>query len=86
MEATETKLRRIEDRLEGIEETMEILADKRLLISIKKSLDDIKSGKYRDYAGAKEFRGGFQRRAGTTPSESRMLLSDSFESCNHATA
>lgn len=63
MEATETKLRRIEDRLEGIVETMEILADKKLLISIKKSLDDIKSGKYKDYADVKEFRRRFQFRA-----------------------
>jgi hypothetical protein len=42
---------------------MEILADKKLLISIKKSLDDIKSGKYRDYADVKEFRRRFQSRA-----------------------
>jgi len=63
MEATETKLRRIEDRLEGLEETMEILADKKLLGSIKRSLDDIKSGRYKDYADTKEFKRRFQSRA-----------------------
>ncbi len=63
MEVTETKLREIEDKLEGLEETMEILADKKLLSSIKRALDDIKSGRYRDYPDAKEFKSRFQSRA-----------------------
>jgi hypothetical protein len=63
MEATETKLRQMEDRIEGLEETMEILADKKLLGSIKRALDDIKSGRYRDYADVKEFKDRFQSRA-----------------------
>jgi len=44
-------------------EPLTLLGDKKLLISIKKSLDDIKSGKYRDYADVKEFRRRFQLRA-----------------------
>ncbi len=41
---------------------MEILADKKLLGSIKRALDDIKSGRYRDYTDAKEFKSMFQSR------------------------
>lgn len=53
---TEAKLRAMENRIEGLEETLEVLADKKTLDSIRKSLEDVKSGRYRDYAGVKELR------------------------------
>ncbi len=60
MTTTQTKLHRIEDRLESLEETVEILADKKLLGAIKKSLDDIKAGRYRDFKDVKEYKARFE--------------------------
>lgn len=59
MTTTETKLHRIEDRLESLEETVEVLADKKLLGAIKKSLDDIKAGRYKDL-DVRDFGAGFE--------------------------
>jgi hypothetical protein len=42
---------------------MEILADKKTLASIKKSLNDIKAGRYKDYRRVKQFRAEFESRA-----------------------
>jgi hypothetical protein len=63
MTNSQAKLRQIEQRLEELEETMEILADKKLLASVRKSLDDIKQGRYKDYRTAKEFRTEFESKA-----------------------
>ena len=60
MTTTETKLHRIEDRLESLEETVEVLADKKLLGAIKKSLDDIKAGRYKDFRGVRDYRARFE--------------------------
>ena len=60
MTTTQTKLHRIEDRLESLEETVEVLADKKLLGAIKKSLDDIKAGRYRDFKDAREYKARFE--------------------------
>lgn len=40
------------DELEGLEETIEILKDKRALASIKKSIDEIKAGKILTFKNA----------------------------------
>ena len=60
MTTTETKLHRIEDRLESLEETVEVLADKKLLGAIKKSLDDIKAGRYKDFKDVREYKARFE--------------------------
>ena len=60
MTTTETKLHRIEDRLESLEETVEVLADKKLLGAIKKSLDDIKAGRFRDFKDARDLRARYE--------------------------
>ncbi len=60
MSNSQVKLRQIEKRLDELQETMEILADKKLLISVKKSLNDIKEGRYNDYHSMKEFRSEFE--------------------------
>jgi len=60
MSNSQAKLRQIEKRLDELQETMEILADKKLLISVKKSLNDIKEGRYNDYHNMKEFRSEFE--------------------------
>jgi len=60
MTTTQTKLHRIEDRLESLEETVEVLADKKLLWAIKKSLDDIKVGRYKDFKDVRDFRARFE--------------------------
>ena len=56
----EKELRLIRQRLDDIEETMEILADKKTLASIRKSLADIKAGRYTDYRDVKQFRKDFE--------------------------
>ena len=63
LSTTEGKIRRIEERLEGLEETIEVLADKKMLKNIKQSLDDIKKGRYKDYADVKEFRAKFEAKS-----------------------
>ena len=62
MEVSQSEFRRMEEKLESLEETLEVLADKKLLSSIRKSLDDIKQGKYQNYASAKGFRAKFESR------------------------
>lgn len=57
------KLKQIEKRLDGLEETMEILADKKLLAGLRKALDDIKQGRYKEYRNVKEFRSEFESKA-----------------------
>jgi len=58
-----SELKRIRKRLDDIEETMEILADKRTLSCIKKSLEDIKAGRYKDYRNVKQSRKEFDSKA-----------------------
>lgn len=60
MTTSETKMKHIQERLDGLEETMEILADKKTLDSIKKGLSDIKQGRYKDYKNVKQFRAEFE--------------------------
>lgn len=63
MSNSQATLRQIQERLDGLEETMEILADKKTLASIKKSLNDIRQGRYKDYRSVKQFKAGFESRA-----------------------
>ena len=60
MTTTQTKLHRLEDRLESLEETVELLVDKKLLGAIKKSLDDIKAGRYKDFKDVRDFGARFE--------------------------
>lgn len=50
----------MEERIESLEETVEVLADKKLLASIKKSLDEIKQGKFKEYRNVNEFMAKFK--------------------------
>lgn len=63
MSNSQATLRQIQERLDGLEETMEILADKKTLPSIKKSLNDIRQGRYKDYRSVKQFKAEFESRA-----------------------
>jgi len=63
MSDSTAELKRIRKRLDDIEETMEILADKRTLTGIRKSLEDIKAGRYKDYHDVKQFRKEFESKA-----------------------
>ena len=56
MTVTEAQIRKIERRLGSLEETIAILADKKLLESIRKSLDDIKTGRYSEYKDLEELK------------------------------
>ncbi len=63
MSDSQVKLRQIQKRLDDLEETMEILADKKTLARIKKALKDIKEGRYKDYHNVKHFRAEFESNA-----------------------
>ncbi len=56
MTVSEAQIRKIERRLSSLEETVEILADKKLLKSIRKSLDDIRAGRYTEYKDLEELK------------------------------
>ena len=63
MSNSQAELKRIQKRLDDIEETMEILADKKTLAGIRKSLDDIKAGRYKDYSDVRQFRKEFDSKS-----------------------
>lgn len=44
-----SKLSELESRVESLEETINLVADKKVLLQIKRALDDVKRGRYRDY-------------------------------------
>jgi hypothetical protein len=50
MNAAEDRIALVERRLEELEETVEILADKKLLRSIERGLEDVREGRYKKYA------------------------------------
>ena len=60
MSNSQTSLRQIQQRLDGLEDTIEILADKKTLASIKRALSDIKQGRYKDYRNVKQFRAEYE--------------------------
>ena len=60
MVSSQSKLREMEDRLESLEETVNVIADRKLLLSIRKSLAEIKQGRYKDYRSVKMFRESFE--------------------------
>ena len=63
MSKPQAKLKKIEERLDGLEDTIEILADKKTLARIEKSLGDIKAGRYKDYSSVKQFRTEFESKS-----------------------
>ena len=63
MVISQARIREMEDRLESLEETVEILADKKLLRAIRETLDDVKHGRYRDYVSVNQFRESFESRS-----------------------
>ncbi len=56
-------MRKLENKVGELEETMEILSDKRLLKRIKEGLDDLKSGRYKVYKAVAEMRKDFSSTA-----------------------
>ncbi len=50
MVARKDRVSLVERRLEEIEETMEILGDEKLLLSIERGLKDLREGRYKRYA------------------------------------
>lgn len=51
-----SKLSEIESRVESLEETIDIVGDKKVLSQLKRALDDVKSGRYKDYDSAEQLR------------------------------
>lgn len=60
MSTTEAKLRRIEERLDTLEETIEVLADRKLLRQVSRALEDLRKGRYKDYDDVKVFKSEFE--------------------------
>ena len=58
-----SQLKQILERLDSLEETMDIIGNKKILADIKKSLEDIKAGRYKDYRDVKQFRREFESKA-----------------------
>lgn len=50
MTVTEKRVARIEQRLEELVETMDVISDKRLARSIERGLRDLREGRYKKYA------------------------------------
>ena len=63
MGISQNEFRRMEEKIESLEETAEVLADKKLSSSIKKSLDETGHGKFKDHDSVSEFRAKFEARA-----------------------
>lgn len=51
-----SKLSEIESRVESLEETIDLVADKKVLLQIKRALDDVKRGRYRDYDSVEQIK------------------------------
>ncbi|MDG6995824.1 MAG: hypothetical protein JRN52_07870 [Nitrososphaerota archaeon] len=49
MALSERRLRKLEHRVDELEETLDIMADKKLLKSIQSGLSDYKKGRYKKY-------------------------------------
>ncbi len=60
MTVSEAQIRKIEKRLSSLEETVEIMADMKLLRSIKEALSEIRHGKYTDYKDLDELKAEFE--------------------------
>jgi hypothetical protein len=60
MTSLETKVVSIEKRLEELEETMEILGDKKTTKSIERGLRDLKQGRFRRYESVNELLKGIR--------------------------
>ncbi len=53
MTATEQRLRKLEHRVDELEETLEIMSDKNLIRSIDRGLKDLKKGRFVKYKDVK---------------------------------
>ncbi len=53
MTATDQRLRKLEHRVNELEETLEIMSDRKLVRSIERGLKDLKEGKYVRYKDVK---------------------------------
>lgn len=60
MTTLESKVVSIERRLEELEETMEVLGDKKITRSIAKGLKDLREGRFRRYKDADELLKGIR--------------------------
>lgn len=53
MTATEQRLRKLEHRVDELEETLDIMSDRKLVRSIERGLKDLKKGRYVRYKDVK---------------------------------
>ena len=63
MTATETRLRGLEHRVDELEETLEIMSDKKLVKSIERGLKDLKEGKHVRYKDVKSLFADLEERS-----------------------
>jgi hypothetical protein len=60
----ENKIVSIEKRLDDLEETMEIMGDKRTIRSIERGLKDLREGRFRRYESADALFRGIKKQSG----------------------
>jgi hypothetical protein len=53
MSQTEHRLRKLEIRVDELEESIEVLRDKKLVRSVERGLKDLREGKFKKYEDAK---------------------------------
>ncbi len=51
-----SKLSEIESRVESLEETIDLVSDRKVLLQIKRALEDVKRGRYRDYDSVEQLK------------------------------
>ncbi len=56
MASRTSKLSEIESRVESLEETIDIVGDKKVLLQIKRALDDLKRGRCKDYDSVEQLK------------------------------
>lgn len=61
MSRLEERVKKLEGKVGELEETVEILSDKKLLKSIKEGLDDLKSRRYKIYKSVEEMKRDFNQ-------------------------
>jgi len=63
MARLENKIVSIEKRLDDLEETMEIMGDKRMVRSIERGLKDLREGRFRRYESVDALLNGIKKQS-----------------------
>ncbi len=59
MSRLDERVKKLENKIDELEESLDIVSDKRLLKSINDGLNDLKSGRYKVYKSVREMKRDF---------------------------